>query len=339
MRTVRLGRTGLSVTKVSFGALPIQRISVAESTRILQRAYDAGINFFDTANAYTDSEEKIGVALSHVRDKIILATKSAPTSAAVVQRNLELSLRRMKTDYIDIFQLHNPAELPNDDIWEVLIRAKEQGKIRFIGITNHREGVAREAIASGRFDTLQFPFCLLSGEPELRLVEECAKTDIGFIAMKAMSGGVITSGRAAFAFMEQYQNVVPIYGVQKMAELQEFLALEANPPILDDALRAELEHQKIGLSGDFCRGCGYCLPCPAGIEIFTAARITALMKRAPYQPYLTQEWHEKMDKINDCIGCGHCKAHCPYGLDTPELLKRELLGYKALCKELGAKGE
>lgn len=334
MRKVRLGRTGLMVTKTSFGALPIQRIPESESTKILRRAYEAGINFFDTAQFYTDSEAKIGAALSDVRDKIVIATKSATDSAEFVQKNLENSLRMMKTDYIDIYQLHNPAELPNDDIWEVLLRAKEQGKIRHIGITNHRDKLAMEAIKTGLFDTLQFPFCILSGESERELVRECESRDIGFIAMKAMSGGLITSARAAFAFLDQFPTVVPIYGVQKMKELEEFIALEENPPVLNDELRALIEAQKEGLSGDFCRGCGYCMPCPVGIEINQAARMSLMIGRAPYQQFVGKEWRKKMDLIKDCVGCGHCKAHCPYGLDTPNLLKRELERYDELYAKL-----
>jgi len=339
MRKVRLGRTDLWVTKTSFGALPIQRIPESESTKILRRAYEAGINFFDTAQFYTDSEAKIGAALSDVRDKIVIATKSATDSAEFVQKNLENSLRMMKTDYIDIYQLHNPATLPNDDVWEVLIRAKEQGKIRYIGMTNHRIKIAWEAIESGLFDTLQFPFCLLSGEPEREIVSECEKRDIGFIAMKAMSGGLINNASAAVAFLNQYPTVVPIYGIQKMEELEEFLLLEEHPPVLDDTMKAEIERQKEGLSGDFCRGCGYCMPCPVGIGINQAARMSLMLGRAPYQGFVTKEWREKMDLIQNCIECGQCKAKCPYGLDTPNLLKRELERYDKLYAQLHTEEE
>ncbi|MEG2571193.1 MAG: aldo/keto reductase, partial [Clostridia bacterium] len=156
MRKVSLGATGLMVTKTSFGALPIQRVSFDEAARLLRCAYDAGINFFDTANFYTDSEEKIGYALSDVRDKIIIATKSSMGSIAEIRANLELSLSHMKTDYIDIFQLHNPKTLPSDEIYEYLLSEKRAGRIRHIGFTNHRIDLAREAVLSGRFETLQF---------------------------------------------------------------------------------------------------------------------------------------------------------------------------------------
>ena len=334
MRKVRLGRTELMVSKTSFGALPIQRVSFDEAARLLRRAYDAGVNFFDTANAYTDSEEKIGYALSDVRDKIIIATKTAMTSLDVIKENLENSLRRMKTDYIDLYQLHNPAELPSDEIYEFLLKAKEEGKIRHIGITNHRPGVALEAVESGLFETLQFPFSLLSNEKEEEIVRLCAEKDVGFIAMKAISGGLISDARAAFTFLDQYPHVVPIYGVQRMEELEEWLALEENPPEYTDEIRADVEKQRAELGGDFCRGCGYCMPCPAGIEIWTAARMSLLIGRAPYEDYLSDTWRDKMNLIENCMGCGHCTSHCPYGLDTPALLKRELVRYRELYKKL-----
>lgn len=334
MRKVRLGRTELEVSKTSFGALPIQRVSFDEAARLLRRAYDAGVNFFDTANAYTDSEEKIGYALSDVRDKIIIATKSGVTSLNFIRENLDKSLRRMKTDYIDIYQLHNPAELPSDDVYEFLLRAKEAGKIRHIGITNHRPGIAREAVESGLFETLQFPFSLLSGEKEEEIVRLCAEKDVGFIAMKAISGGLISNARAAFTFLDQFPNVVPIYGVQRMEELEEWLALENNPPKYTDEIRADIEKQRAELGADFCRGCGYCMPCPAGIEIWTAARMSLLIGRAPYEDYLSDTWRDKMNLIENCIGCGNCTSHCPYGLDTPSLLKRELFRYRELYQKL-----
>ena len=322
------------VTKTAFGALPIQRISFEEAAKLLRRAYEAGINFFDTANFYTDSEAKIGNALSDVRENIVIATKSATDSKEFLLKNLDNSLKMLKTDYIDLFQFHNPAQLPDDNLYGAVLREKEKGKIRHIGMTNHRLQLAREAVRSGQYETLQFPFNMLSGEEERELVEECARLDVGFIAMKAMSGGLITSGRAAFAFLDQYPTVVPIYGVQKPEELEEFLALEADPPELDDALRAEIEEQKKGLSGDFCRSCGYCMPCPVGIDIWQCARISLLIGRAPYEQYLSDEWRGKMNLIESCIGCGHCKSHCPYGLDTPALLKRELGRYNELYAKL-----
>jgi aryl-alcohol dehydrogenase-like predicted oxidoreductase len=322
------------VSKTAFGALPIQRITFEESGSILRKAYESGINFFDTANGYTDSEEKIGQALSDVREQIIIATKSALLDKDRMLENIETSLKRMKTEYIDIFQIHNPAQMPSEEIYEALLEQKEKGRIRHIGITNHRINLAFEAVRTGWFETMQFPFSLLSGPQEIDLVNECQRTDTGFIAMKAMSGGLINNSTAAFGFMMQYENVVPIYGIQRMSELEEFLALEMDPPQIDDHLAALIEKSREGLAGDFCRSCGYCLPCPADIDIPQCARVSLLMTRAPYQPFLSDAWRAKMEKVHDCIDCGSCKTKCPYGLDVPNLLKREAGRYHALCETL-----
>lgn len=335
MKKVRLGKSELSVTKTSFGALPIQRIPKEDAAAILRRAYEAGINFFDTANAYTDSEEKIGYALHDVRNEIILATKTALLSVDEMKRNLENSLKMLQTDYIDLLQLHNPSVVPDCDseAYRFLLDAKRQGMIRHIGMTNHRLDRAHEALNSGLYETLQFPFSVLATEKDLELVEACKKADVGFIAMKAMSGGLIRYPEATFTFLQQYDNVVPIYGVQRMEELEQWLSIDANPPVYDDKMRQMIEKERVELSGDFCRGCGYCMPCPAGIEIPTAGRISFLMGRSPYKTFLSKEWRENMNKIENCLNCGHCKAHCPFELDTPELLKRELKRYNAFYAE------
>ena len=336
MEKIRLGRTNLMVTRSSFGALPIQRLSFEESKNILRKAYDNGINFFDTARAYSDSEEKIGYALSDVRSNIIIATKSHAKDKKTLLDHIETSLSKLKTDYIDILQLHNPAILPdpNDDegLYAGLVEAKKRGMIRFIGITNHKIKNALDAADSGLYDTIQFPLSSLSADVDLKLIEECKKRDIGVIAMKALSGGLITNAASTFAFLRQFDNIVPIWGIQKERELDEFIALEKNPPILDDAMWKIINKDRAELAGDFCRGCGYCMPCPAGIEIPTAARITLLLGRAPYEDYLTDKFKDKMELINNCIDCGNCKNHCPYTLDTPNLLKRELKNYEDFYK-------
>lgn len=337
MDQFRLGRTNLKVSRSGFGALPIQRINLQEAGRLLRKAYDRGINFFDTAHGYTDSEAKIGAALSDVRDRIIIATKTPAGDRKTFFEHLEMSLSRLKTDYIDIFQLHNPKALPDPDdsegLYQAMLEAKNKGMIRFIGITNHRLDLAITAAKSGLYDTVQYPLSLLSSEKDLGLIELCAKNDIGIIAMKALSGGLINNGKAAFAFLRQYQNVLPIWGVQKEAELDEFLACEQNPPVLDDAMWGIINKFRAELSGEFCRGCGYCLPCPAQIPIPTAARMALFLGRAVYQSYLTDEWREQMSLIENCIDCGHCRNHCPYELDTPNLLKRNLLAYRKFDAE------
>lgn len=331
MEKIRLGRTDLMVTRSSFGALPIQRVSFDEAKKLLRKAYDNGINFFDTARAYSDSEEKIGYSLSDVRKNIIIATKSFAKDRKTLLEHLETCLKNMKTDYVDILQLHNPGALPDPDdpesTYAGLMEAKKKGIIRFVGITNHKIKLAIEAVKSGLYDTMQFPLSSIASEIDLELIEDCRKMDVGLIAMKAMAGGLITNAASTFAFLRQFDNVVPIWGVQREEELDEFISLEKNPPVLDKALWDVINRDRAELAGDFCRGCGYCLPCPAGIDIPTQARITLLLGRAPYQQFLQDDFKDKMQLINNCIECGHCKNHCPYKLDTPNLLKRELKNY------------
>ena len=337
MKQVTLGRTGLSVNKNGFGALPIQRISQDEAARLLQKALDGGINFFDTARAYSDSEEKIGRALSARREQFTLATKTMAAGAEGFWGDLHTSLKKLNTDCIDIYQFHNPAFCPKpgdgSGLYEAMEQARAQGKIRFIGITNHRLAVAREAAASGLYDTLQFPFNYLATAEEIALVEECKARNVGFISMKALSGGLIVNSAAAYAFQARYDNAVPIWGVQRESELDEFLSYIDNPPQLTEALQAVIDHDKRELAGDFCRGCGYCLPCPAQIDIPNCARMSLLLRRSPAEGHLSPAGQEKMARIDQCVHCNHCSDHCPYGLNTPELLRRNYEDYKTfLCK-------
>lgn len=331
MDYVTLGRTEIKVCKNGFGALPIQRISFDSAKEILLHAYNIGINFFDTARFYTDSEEKIGYALSDVRDKIYIATKTAAQNADDFWKDLNTSLNNMKTDYIDIYQFHNPSfcPKPNDGtgLYEAMLEAKAQGKIRFIGLTNHRLAVAQEAIDSGLYDTIQFPFCYLATDKDIAIVENCKKNNLGFIAMKGLSGGLITNSAAAYAFMAQYDNVLPIWGVQRMSELNEFLSYNTNPPSVTGEIKELIDNDRKMLAGEFCRGCGYCMPCPVGIEINNCARMSLLLRRSPSELQLTPAVQAKMKKIENCLHCNQCKSKCPYGLDTPKLLEENYKDY------------
>ncbi|MFW6146311.1 MAG: aldo/keto reductase [Planctomycetota bacterium] len=337
METMRLGRTNLRVTRTAFGVLPLQRVELDEATAILRRAQQAGITFYDTARAYTDSETKIGHALADVRDRIILATKTHAADRAGVAEHLATSLANLQTDHVDLLQLHNPRRLPDPDdatsTYAGLLEAREAGKVRFIGITAHALDNALAAARSGLYDTVQFPVSPLSTDAELELVKVCREADVGLIAMKALCGGLFSDARTAFAFFRQFDNVVPIWGIQRMSELEEFLALDAAPPAFDDDAAAAIARYREELGGDFCRGCGYCLPCPADIPIPLAARMAFLLRRAVWQTFVTPEWQAKMARIDDCIDCGQCAERCPYDLDTPALLKSMLADYRQFVAE------
>ena len=329
---VTLGTTDITVNKNGFGALPIQRISQEDAVHLARKAYKAGIRFFDTARAYTDSEVKLGEAFEGIRSEVYIATKTAAQNAEDFWEDLHTSLRNLRTEYIDLYQFHNPAFCPKpgdgSGLYEAALEAKEKGMIRHIGLTNHRLTVAKEAIESGLYETLQFPFSYISGEQELELVELCRAKNVGFIAMKGLSGGLITNSAAAYAFEAQYDNVLPIWGVQRETELDEFLSYIDNPPRMNEELRAVIEKDRTELRGEFCRGCGYCMPCPVGIEINSCARMSLLLRRSPAAAYLSPEGQAKMKKIENCLHCNQCKAKCPYGLDTPALLARNYEDYK-----------
>lgn len=332
--TVTLGKTGITTNKNAFGALPIQRITDNEAVYLLKKAYDSGMTYFDTARWYTDSEYKMGLAFADMRDRIFIATKTGATNAEGFRQDLETSLKNLQTDYIDVYQFHNPAFCPRpgdeSGLYDAALKAKEQGKIRHIGITNHRLAIAHEAVESGLYETLQFPFSYLATEKDIELVEKCEQADMGFVAMKALSGGLITNSAAAYAYLAQYDNVLPIWGVQRESELNEFISYIDNPPTMTEELAEVIRHDREELLGDFCRGCGYCMPCPAEIEINTCARMSLLIRRSPSAGHLSPDGQAMMMKIENCLHCNKCKSKCPYGLDTPTLLQKNLEDYKKI---------
>ncbi len=339
MKTITLGSTGITTPQNAFGALPVQRADKQSAVKLLQRAYEGGITFFDTARAYSDSEEKIGAALSDVRKNIFIATKTMAGNTEQMKAQLETSLTMLKTDYIDIYQFHCAGQCfrPDDGtgMYELMEDFKRQGMIRHIGITAHKIGVAEECIASGLYETLQFPFSYLSSERELALSEKCRKRNIGFIAMKALAGGIITNSKSAYAFIGQYDNVLPIWGIQRESELEEWLAFMNNAPDMTAEIRAEINRDKQQLGGNFCRGCGYCMPCPQGIQINNCARMSLMLRRAPSDNWLSEVWQNNMKQIESCINCGQCRSKCPYELDTPALLKENYADYlKVLAGEV-----
>ena len=332
MKEITLGKTGITVVQNAFGALPIQRVSMEEAVKLLRRAYDGGMRYFDTARAYSDSEEKLGAAFDGMRDKVFIATKTAAKTPEGFWRDLETSLKNLRTDYIDVYQFHCVQQCyrPGDGtgMYECMLEAKKQGKIRHIGVTAHKIGVAKECAESGLYETMQFPFSYLSGKQELELVEICQKQNMGFICMKALAGGLINNSRAAMAYMTQFDNVLPIWGIQKESELEEWLSYMQDTPEMNAEIRAYIDKEQKELSGDFCRGCGYCMPCPQGITINQCARMSLMLRRAPSKEWLSEYWQKEMAKIETCLHCNACASKCPYELNTPELLQKNLEDYK-----------
>ncbi len=341
VKELTLGKTGIKTPQNAFGALPVQRDDIETSIKILRKAYEGGMTYFDTARAYSDSEEKIGLALSDVRDKIFIATKSGAKTPEEVKAQLDISLKNMKTDYIDVYQFHcsDVCYRPGDGsgMYELMEDLKRQGIIRHIGITAHKIGVAEECVESGLYETLQFPFSYLSGEREMNLVKRCKELNVGFVCMKALAGGLITDSKAAFAFISQFDNALPIWGIQREKELDEWLSYMDDAPEMDDDIRSFIEKEKEELSGDFCRGCGYCMPCPKGIQINNCARISLMVRRAPQQAWLNEYWQTEMERTKVCINCRQWGSKCPYGLDTRELLKKNYEDYVKVLEEYNNK--
>ena len=331
MKEITLGRTGITVPQNAFGALPIQRVSQETAVRLLRTAYEGGMRFFDTARAYTDSESKLGAAFEGMRDKVYIASKTMAKTPEDFWKDLETSLREMRTDYIDLYQFHCVKQCyrPGDGtgMYEAMLEAKAQGKIRHIGITAHLIAVAEEIVSSGLYETLQFPFSYLSAERDRALVRSCEAAGMGFIAMKGLAGGLLTNAEACMAFMRQY-NALPIWGVQREGELAQWLAFFAREPELTPELAAFIEADRKSLAGEFCRGCGYCMPCTVGITINQCARISQMLRRAPSAAWLNEHWQAEMAKIDDCVDCGLCMSRCPYGLEIPRLLRKNLADYR-----------
>jgi aryl-alcohol dehydrogenase-like predicted oxidoreductase len=251
---IRLGRTGLMANKDGFGTLPLQRASAEDASRILQKALDAGINFFDTARTYADSEEKIGAALAHRRNECILATKTMAKTADAFWKDLDASLRRLQTDRIDVYQFHNPETCPRPEdgigLYEAMQLAKNQGKIRFIGITGSSLPLMREAAESGLYDTVQYPFCYLSDEKDIELTRLCAEKDIAFIGVNP-PGGLLTDAGAARGWLAAYENALSLWGIQRMEELDEIIGLMDGTAVLSEEQQARIEKDRAALSGEF----------------------------------------------------------------------------------------
>lgn len=332
MNTVTLGRTGISVAQNQFGALPIQRISKDEAVALVHRAYDGGMRFFDTARAYSDSEEKLGVAFEGMRDKVYIASKTMAKTPGEFWKQLDTSLANLHTDYLDIYQFHCVDQVwaPGDGsgMYECMLQAKEQGKIRHIGVTAHKLEVAFDLVNSGLYETLQYPFSYLASEREHELVALCKQKDVGFLAMKGLAGGLITRSDAVMAYIAQFDNVLPIWGIQRESELDEWLSYFKDTPQMTPELQAFVVKEREQLAGNFCRGCGYCLPCTADIMINQCARMSLMLRRAPSKAWLTPQMQAEMAKVRDCTECGVCMTRCPYGLDIPNLLKRNYEDYQ-----------
>ncbi|MDY6845090.1 MAG: aldo/keto reductase, partial [Thermodesulfobacteriota bacterium] len=286
MDTIRLGKTDLTVTRIGFGGIPIQRLSEKDAISVVRRCVDLGINFLDTANAYSNSEERIGKAISGRYEGLIIATKSGARNPDRIKEHLEQSLKMLQVDSIDLYQLHaiNDFDAYNqvmNERLDTMEEAKRVGKIKHIGITSHNIDVAKEAVKSNRFETLMFPFNFITSEPEDQLLPLCKKHDVGFIAMKPMGGGMLEDATIAFKYLLQFPDVVPIPGIEHLNEIDEIVEVVNGPRNMTEAEIARMQQLKDELGTQFCRRCDYCRPCSVDIPISTVMVTPSFFKRLP----------------------------------------------------------
>ena len=329
MEKRRLGRTGLLVTAISFGALPLQRCTMEEAGEVLHAALDAGINFIDTARAYTDSEEKIGRHLAKRRQEFYLATKSAARTREAMAKDIDTSLKLLRTDYIDLYQVHNIRRRPDFETvmgpggaLEALKEAKAAGKIGHIGVTGHLPSLLVEAIKTGEFSTVQVPFNFIEREAMEELFPLAASLDVGRIAMKPLAGGLISDAAAALRFILAHDVSAAIPGMDRVEQVAINTAPARDGRRLSKEEAAALEREAEQLGKDFCRRCGYCLPCTAGIDIPLVFVFHLQYIRYGLTKAIPERYKNLSHHASDCIGCGVCETKCPYNVPIRERMAK-----------------
>ncbi len=333
MRYLELGKTGLMISEVGFGCIPIIRLNQDEAISVLRHAYEKGIILYDTANVYRDSEEKIGRAFRAMRDKVVIATKTLRRDAASATEQLENSLRMLKTDYIDLYQLHQIAReeefqtvtAPGGAL-EAILKAREAGKVRYIGVTSHNLKMAIKLVKTGLFSTIQFPFNFIEADAEDELFPAARGLGMGILAMKPFAGGVIDNADIAFKFLRQHPHAIPIPGYDSEEKVDEIVVIYEQENIVGDRDKALMDEYRAKLGKAFCRRCEYCMPCPNDVKITMAMGYPIFVSRMG--PKVAVDFARiPMESIANCTECGECVKRCPYELPIPETLKRNYASY------------
>ncbi len=324
-----LGRTGLKVKTLGFGGIPIQRISEDEAVKVVRHCYDRGINYFDTARAYTVSEERIGKALEDVRDDVIIATKTQRLTKGEVLQELETSLKNLRTEWVDIYQLHNVS---TKEAWkqvkapggvlEALIKAHEDGKIKHLGITSHNPLLLKEIVQENIFETILVPYNYLATLPGEDLLPFCSKNQVGTVIMKPFGGGAFSNTKTALKFLLNDKNVdVVIPGMMNLQEVEENIATASASYTLNSEELKLIEKDRKELGPEYCRGCDYCQPCQQGIPISYVLRTEKqFLRRMGWTPNLKSQFQKAKELVPTCLKCGECESRCPYHLPIRELL-------------------
>jgi predicted aldo/keto reductase-like oxidoreductase len=327
MEKIRLGKTGMMVSKLGFGGIPIQRDTEDEAVAVVRRCLDLGITFLDTANGYTTSEERIGKAIKGRREGVVLATKSGARTADDIKGHLKLSLERLGTDYIDLYQFHGVSRaehlkivLDPGGLLAIVEEARKAGVVKHIGITSHSMDIAKEAVKSDCFETLMFPFNFITDEAADELLPLCREHDVGFIAMKPMGGGMLENATVAFKYLFQFPDIVPIPGIEKTHEIEEIVRLLEEQPQMTEPEWQEMQRLKKELGTRFCHRCDYCQPCTVEIPISTVMTCRSFFKRMPPERFFGGMVDGAMEKAANCTECGECEARCPYNLPIREMI-------------------
>jgi predicted aldo/keto reductase-like oxidoreductase len=337
MERVRFGKTGLMVSKAAFGGIPIMRITKAEAGHIVREAIALGINFIDTAHVYTDSEEKIGDAIKGTRrEDLVIASKSTAGDKKTFNEHLELSLKRLGTEYIDIYQLHNVSTaIQRDAVFapggamEGLEEAIAAGKVRFPGFSSHSISMAVEIMKGGRFTSVQLPFNYIDCEAASGAIPLAKDLDMGFIAMKPMGGGLLNDAGLSFRYLSQFDSIVPDPGIERLEEIREIAGIVDKNEALSVEDEKEIEKQRAEFGASWCHRCDYCQPCPQGIYISSTLCVESAFKRMP-QERARSMVGPAMEKARTCLECDACVTRCPYKLEIPRLLKEKIKYWDSL---------
>jgi uncharacterized protein len=328
MRYVKFGKTGMTVSELGFGCIPIIRLDVDTAVEVLRRAFDRGITFYDTANAYRDSEDKIGRAFDGMRKKVVLATKTLRRDAKGAAKQIENSLRMLRTDYIDLYQLHqiaqekdwNAVTAPGGAL-EAVVKARKEGKIRWIGVTSHNLSMALKLVNTGLFSSIQFPFNFIEDAGKDELLPAARERDLGVLAMKPFAGGMIHNAGVVFKFLRQYPEVLPIPGYDSVESVEEVVSIYREPNVVTPEDLRLMDHYRLELGKEFCRRCEYCQPCLKGVMITMAMGYRIIASRM--SPAVSVEFAKAaMESVKLCDDCGICLERCPYELPIQDMLKR-----------------
>ncbi len=337
MEKIRLGKTNLQVTQLGFGGIPIQRLSDSDAVAVVTRCLQLGITFYDTANAYSTSEERIGQAIRGYRSNIYLATKSGARTPEEMEKHLSLSLQRLGVDYIDLYQCHGISDFKSLEkimgpggVVDFMKEAQKKGLIKHIGITSHQIDVAKKAVQTGVFETLMFPFNFITSEAADELIPLCRNHDVGFIAMKPLAGGMVDKISLAFKYLRQFPDIVAIPGIEKVSEIEEIAQIYKKSSKLTRTEQNERQKIREALGSRFCHRCDYCQPCTTGIPISMVMTVKSFHKRLPTERFFSPMVTSGMEKAAQCSECGECEKRCPYKLPIREMIKEQLEWYRGI---------